>query len=208
MDLSDTDALAYTLRVQAAIAQADMSTNLNWVDDDQLLYERAVVPPRVTVGHGRKLRLLSCYHPEETLPISSSSHLGHFLQGLGCPESDIPPKTQPIARMLLLREYLRLAQQTIPGLSPVGFMRVLYQPELGLAPIDEDEEDEMNSEKEISFVLTGGAVRNGYVRIPKTQNLFPAECIAADEQSEAQPFNLKLPTTQRFRPCCCQTGAE
>lgn len=192
-DLSDTDALAYTLRIQATVAKADMNANLDWIDDDQQLYQHAGVEPRVTVGHGRKLRLLSCYHPEDTLPISSSSHLGHFLQILGCPESDIPPKHQPVARMLLLRNYLRLAQQNVPGLSPVGFMRVLYKPELGLAPIDENEDEEINSEDEISFVLTGGAIRNGYIRIPKTQNLFPGECIAADEQSEAESFTLVLP---------------
>lgn len=200
-DLSDTDALAYTLRIQAAIAQADMNANLDWIDDDQMLYQRAGVEPRVTVGHGRKLRLLSCYHPEDTLPISSSSHLGHFLKILGYPESDIPPKRQPTARMLLLREYLRLAQKTVTGLSPVGFMRVLYKPELGLAPVDEDEDEEINSEEEISFVLTGGAIRNGYIRIPKTQNLFPGECIAADEQAEAEPFTLVLPDGTEIQTC-------
>lgn len=200
-DLSDTDALAYTLRIQAAIAQADMKANLDWIDDDQLLYQRACVEPRVTVGHGRKLRLLSCYHPEDTLPISSSSHLGHFLKILGCPESDIPLNHKPAARMLLLREYLRLAQQTVPGLSPVGFMRVLYKPELGLAPVDEDEDEMIISEEEISFVLTGGAVRNGYIRIPKTQNLFPGECIAVDEQAEAEPFTLVLPDDTEIQTC-------
>lgn len=200
-DLSDTDALAYTLRIQATVAKADMNANLDWIDDDQQLYQHAGVEPRVTVGHGRKLRLLSCYHPEDTLPISSSSHLGHFLQILGCPESDIPPKHQPVARMLLLRNYLRLAQQTVPGLSPVAFMRVLYKPELGLAPSDENEDEEINSEDEISFVLTGGAVRNGYIRIPKTQNLFPGECVAADEQSEAESFTLVLPDDTEIQTC-------
>lgn len=200
-DMSDTDALAYTLRIQTAIAQADMNANLDWVDDDQLLYQRAGVEPRVTLGHGRKLRLLSCYHPEDTLPISSSSHLGHFLKILGCPESKIPPDRQPAARMLLLREYMRLAQQTIPGLSPVAFMRVLYKPELGLAPVDEDEDDEMNSEDEISLVLTGGAVRNGYIRIPKTQHLFPVECVAADENAGAEQFTLVLPDDSEIQTC-------
>ncbi len=200
-ELSDAEALAYTLRIQAAIAQADMNANLDWIDDDQLLYQRVGVEPRVTVGHGRKLRLLSCYHPEDTLPISSSSHLGHFLEVLGCPESDIPPMRQPTARMLLLREYLRLAQKTIQGLSPVEFMRVLYKPELGLAPADDGEDEEINSADEISFVITGGAVRNGYIRIPKSQRLFPAECIAADEQAEAEPFTLILPDNTEIQSC-------
>ncbi len=190
-DLSDNDALAYTLRIQAAIAQADMSTNLDWIDDDEMLYQRAGVEPRVTVGHGRKLRLLSCYHPEDTLPVSSSSHIGHFLKILGCPESAIPPENHPAARMLMLREYFRLAQKTSSGLSPLGFVHVLYKPELGLAPVDEDEE--INSEDEISFLLTGGAVRNGYISIPKTQTLFSRECIAVDEQAEAELFTLVLP---------------
>lgn len=200
-DMSDIDALAYTLRIQAAIAQADINANLDWVDDDQLLYQRAGVEPRVTLGHGRKLRLLSCYHPEDTLPISSSSHLGHFLKILGCPESEIPPDRQPAARMLLLREYMRLAQQTVPGLSSAAFMRILYKPELGLAPVDEDEDDEMNSEDEISLVLTGGAVRNGYIRIPKTQHLFPVECVAADENARAEQFTFVLPDDSEIQTC-------
>jgi hypothetical protein len=200
-DLSDTDALTYTLEIQAAIAQADMNADLDWIDDDQLLYQRADVEPRVTMGHGRKLRLLSCYHPEETLPISSSLHLGHFLKILGCPESDIPPSRQPVARMMLLREYLRLAQETVPGLSPVEFMRVLYKPELGLAPVDEDANEEINSEDEIAIVLTAGAIRNGYIRIPKTQNLFPGECVAANEQTEVEPFTLVLPDDTEIQTC-------
>lgn len=197
-DLSDEDALAYTLSIQATIARADINANLEWIDDDQLLFERAGVQSRVTVGHGRKLRLLSCYNPEDTVPISSSSHLGHFLNVLGCPESDIPPKHQPVARMLLLREYLRLAQKEIHGLSSMAFMRILYKPELGLAPIDDEE---MNSEDEFSKILTDGAVKNGYIRIPKTQYLFPAECIAADEQAEGKLFTLTFPDNSEIQTC-------
>jgi len=197
-DLSDEEALAYTLSIQAAIAKADINANLEWIDDDQLLSQRAGVESRVTVGNGRKLRLLSCYNPEDTVPISSSSHLGHFLHVLGCPESEIPQKDQPVARMLLLRDYLRLAQKEIPGLSSVAFMRILYKPELGLAPIDDEE---MNSEDEYSRILTVGAVKNGYVRIPKTQYLFPTECIAADEQAEAKLFTLIFPDNSEIQTC-------
>lgn len=199
-ELGDAEALAYTLRIQSCIALADMSLDLGWIDDDQQLYQRAGVQPRVTVGDGRKLRLLSIYHPDSTVPISSSSHLGHFLKVLGCPEADIPPQQQPIARMLMLREYMRLAQQTISGLSPVGFMRALYKPELGLAPTD-DGDDDINSEDEISILLTDGAVRNGYVRIPKTQTLFPIDCIAQDEKTVVPQFILVLPDSSEIETC-------
>lgn len=202
--LSDEEALRYTLRIQACIAQADMGEDPRWIDSDAQLYERAGVEARVTVGDGRKLRLLACYHPNEALPIASSSHVGHFLKVLGHPDADIPPKQQPVARMLLLRKYLHLAQQQHPGLSPVDFMRALYKPELGLAPIEEEvelEDGEVNSDIEIFLRLTGGAVRNGYVRIPKTQSLFPSECIARDERAESQQFSLTVPGGSEVETC-------
>lgn len=137
--LSDEEALRYTLRIQACIAQTDMSQDPCWIDSDAQLYERAGVEPRVTMGNGRKLRLLACYHPDETLPISSSPHLGHFLVVLGFPVDDLPTKNQPVARMLLLRLYFELARQSVPGLTPFGFMKALYSERLGLAPIKEDD---------------------------------------------------------------------
>ncbi|MDP3845402.1 MAG: AAA family ATPase [Pseudomonas sp.] len=140
-DLSDEQALRYTLKIQSAIAAADPADML-WVDDDQAIYQRAEVEARVTVGEGRKLRLLSCYHPADTLPISSSAHLTHFLSVLGCPNAEIPANGQPVARMLKLREYYALARESIPNLSPYGFMRGLYNRELGLAPIKDQPSDD------------------------------------------------------------------
>ncbi|HEH8637262.1 AAA family ATPase [Pseudomonas aeruginosa] len=138
-DLSDEQALRYTLAIQSTIAAADPADML-WVDDDQAVYQRAGVAALVTVGEGRKLRLLSCYHPEETLPISSSEHLGHYLKALGCAEQDIPSIKQPVARLMKLRDYFLLAAETVPGLSPYGFVRGLYSDELGLAPVKEEVE--------------------------------------------------------------------
>lgn len=137
--LGDDEALRYTLLIQACIAQADLSQDPRWIDSDAQLYEQAGVDPRVTVGDGRKLRLLACYHPDETLPISSSPHLGHFLEVLGWPAADLPPKRQPVARMLLLRRYFELAQQSVPGLTPRGFIKALYSERLGLAPVKDDD---------------------------------------------------------------------
>ena len=133
-DLSDDEALRYTLKIQNAIAAADLAQDITWIDDDQEVFRHAGVEPRVTVGHGRKLRLLACYHPNDVLPISSSDHLGHFLEALGSPKDDIPDVARPIARMLLLREYYRLAQQSVPDLSTRSFMLALYDPKSGVVP--------------------------------------------------------------------------
>ncbi|MDD0981874.1 McrB family protein [Pseudomonas shahriarae] len=146
VELSDEEALRYTLKIQSTIAAAepeswgDVHGDLSWVDDDKLIYQRAGVEPRVTVGDGRKLRLLSCYYPSRTLPISSSDHLRHYLLALGCTKQDIPHAKQPVARMLKLREYYQLACESVPGLSPYGFMRGLYSEEMRLAP-DRDREE-------------------------------------------------------------------
>lgn len=200
--LSDEAALRYTLAIQAAIAQVGPDEDWRWIDDDGELYRRAGVEPLVTVGNGRKLRLLSAYQPDEAIPINSSRHVGHFLEQLGCPPESIPAKDQPVARMLLLREYQRLAQAEVPGISPASFMRVLYQPDLGLAPEREEEEDEsLDPDTTLAIVLTDGAISNGYLRIPKKQQLFPPESIAADEKADAQHFELVQPDGQTIRTC-------
>lgn len=169
-NLNDQDALAYTLRIQACIAEADTATDLSWIDDDLQLYQRAGVEPRVTVGNGRKLRLLSCYHPEKTLPVSSSAHLSHFLEILGCPATDIPSEDQPVARMLLLGEYLVLARESIPGLTTRGFIKELYSERLGLAPAKEKDTPDDSSDG--PSPVTGKSLPVGTSSQPLNQILF------------------------------------
>ena len=141
LDLGDEEALRYTLNIQSTIASADPA-DLLWVDDDKEIYRRAGLERRVTVAAGRKLRLLACYHPAQTLPISSSDHMGHYLEKLGYPPALIPSAKLPVARMLKLREYYQLACQSVPGLSPYGFMRGLYSDELGLRPVKPESEQD------------------------------------------------------------------
>ena len=145
-DLSDSDALAYTLKVQKAIAAADPAQDIRWIDDNDEVYKKAGEVPRVTVGNGRKLRLLAAYHPEEALPFSSSRHVGHFLEKLGCEAGNIPAKAKPVARMLLLRDYYRLAKQFVPELSTKGFVKALYSPEMGIAPVKPVEPDDLDDD--------------------------------------------------------------
>lgn len=144
-DLTDEKALEYTLKVQHCIAAANPDEDMSWVDDDDQIYQRAGVEPRVTVSNGRKLRLLTCYQPTRLLPISSPNHLGHFLNVLGWPQDDIPSESQPIARMQRLMCYYHLARESLPELTPYGFMSGLYAKELDLAPSKDaqgdDEED-------------------------------------------------------------------
>lgn len=141
-DLSDLDALTYTLKIQSVIANADPNSDLTWIDDDTQIYQRAGVQPRVTIGEGRKLRLLSCYNPQIILPICSSDHVGHFLETLGCPVAEIPNKKNPVARALLLRKYWEAAKAKIANLTQWDFMNALYRSDLGLAPVKETESDD------------------------------------------------------------------
>lgn len=136
-DLTDNEALIYTLKIQSVIANADTNSDLSWIDNDNEIYEHAKVKNLVTIGHARKLRLLSCYKPELFIPISSSEHLGHFLKVFGCPDDSIPSSDKPIARMLLLLELYKLACKEIElkNLSTLAFMHALYSEELNIAPI-------------------------------------------------------------------------
>lgn len=315
-ELSDADALSYTLRIQATLAQADPVQDLRWIDDDIQIYQRAGLEPRVTVGDGRKLRLLAAYHPEDALPISSSDHVAHFLVALGCPLQDIPSSRAPVARMLLLRDYCQLAQQSCSGLTLQGFVKCLYSVSLGLVPLKDVDtvlrhfaavphlaarlkgtgqtdvfcqfvlalreaeldlwvteekaihagrtddpkllqtvavlaldlsaqglsvrlnddtdwqildadvaaqamdaaqtspllealthrvacwpDDYDGSDITLVVPLTDGAIRNGYIRVPKLQALFPAACIAADEKTSADAFTLVLPDGVQIDTC-------
>lgn len=140
-DLSDEEALRYTLKVQHCVAAADPDDDLSWIDDDQEVYQRAGVDARVTMSNGRKLRLVTCYQPSRMLPISSPGHLGHFLNVLGWPSDDIPPENQPMGRMQRLMRYYELARESLPELTPYGFMKGLYDESLGLAPPKADKDD-------------------------------------------------------------------
>lgn len=146
MDLSDEEAVRYTLTIQSAIASADLNEDITWIDDNAEVFKRANVEPRVTVGHGRKLRLLALYNPDEVIPVSSSAHLGHFLEALGCPLSEIPDEDRPVARMLKLKAYFLAARDEFPSLSTRGFMKALYDPELGIAP----EKPDNNADSSVS----------------------------------------------------------
>ncbi|MBW3808338.1 AAA family ATPase [Aeromonas hydrophila] len=159
-ELGDEGALRYTLKVQHCVAAADPDSDLSWIDNDEALYKQAGVEPRVTMGHGRKLRLVTCYHPKRMLPISSSAHLGHFLNVLGWPSADIPPENQPMGRMQRLVRYYDLARESLPDLTPFGFASGLYQEALGLAPqkternqTEADDEDDTMSEANANPVI-------------------------------------------------------
>lgn len=132
-DLDDDEALKCVLRLHSTIAAASPDEDLTWLDDDRAIQARAGLARRVSVSGGRKLRLLSCYHPDDVPPISSADHLSHFLEALGCPYGDVPDGA--IARMLKLKAYYLEAEKTLPGLSVSGFMRALYSESLGIAPV-------------------------------------------------------------------------
>lgn len=140
--LSDTEALQYTLKLQQLIASADPKQDVAWIDSDAELYKRAGLERRVTMGEGRKLRLLSMYHPDDVLPISSVDHLRHFLVLFGVPQQEIESKRKPVARMRQLNEVFLAAKEAVPGLTPYDFMNALYGPDLGFAPEKEPEVDE------------------------------------------------------------------
>src|SRR3990167_2428612 len=145
-DLSDRKALQYTMTVQSTIANADPKGDIRWLDNDAEIYKRAGVKPLVTVSRGRKLRLVSAYHPEDILPITSVIHIRHFLTALGCQESDLPPKSRPISCILKLMEYYQEAKKQFPKLSPLRFVTALYDDAVGIAPSDDADSEEDGDE--------------------------------------------------------------
>ncbi|MCW8127888.1 AAA family ATPase [Microbulbifer halophilus] len=133
--LGPEGALRYTLKLHSVIANADAKGDYSWLDNRDEIFSKANVEPLHIMGAGRKLRIFAVYHPDEVIPISSSNHLGIFLEALGHPKDGIPEDNQPFARMRLLSEYYAHAKQHFnPNLTPFGFMEALYSEELGINP--------------------------------------------------------------------------
>jgi 5-methylcytosine-specific restriction protein B len=152
--LSDEDALRYTLKLQQLIAMADPQQDISWIDSDVELYRRAGLVRRVTMGDGRKLRLLSVYHPDHILPISSSDHLRQLLLAFGFAPQEIAPRHKPVARMRQLEQVFYEAKKAAPSLTPYDFMTVLYGPDLAIAPVREPVRDEPPEPAEIDLPTT------------------------------------------------------
>ncbi len=138
--MPDEAALAYTLKIQQALVNADDNESLTWIDDDKEVFKKAGVQPIVSMGEGRKLRLLSVYRPDTFIPIASSGHIGHFLLKFGVPPENVPSYEKPISRMNALYEIYEAVKDKVSGLSPYVFMKALYEPTLGLKPVKDLEE--------------------------------------------------------------------
>lgn len=139
-DLPVEQALKYTLAIQSVIANANATEDLRWIDNDKTLYTKANVEPRVTVGAGRKLRLVAAYNPDTILPIASSDHVRHFLSVLGIPDNEIPTYNQPFGRLALLTQfYQKIKSEHKDNLTPFGFVKALYSDEMGIRPVKEKE---------------------------------------------------------------------
>ncbi|MCU7940876.1 MAG: AAA family ATPase, partial [gamma proteobacterium symbiont of Bathyaustriella thionipta] len=90
----------------------------------------------MTMGNGRKLRLLSAYHLDSIMPITSSDHIGYFLKIFDFSPEEIPPASQPIARLLKLTEVFEAAKNTFnEKLTSYGFINALYSDELNIRPV-------------------------------------------------------------------------
>lgn len=141
--LGTEEALKYITKIHGVIAEADPSEGLEWIDSDAEIHRRAGTDPIITMGDGRKLRMLSVYHLDSTLPIASSDHVRHFLEQLGCQQEDIPDDDHPVARVMLLKQYYELAKNDYNSdLSPYGFVKALYADDMNLRPVKENKVEE------------------------------------------------------------------
>ncbi|MGD9585259.1 MAG: McrB family protein [Brachymonas sp.] len=62
-------------------------------------------------------------------------------------------------------------------------------------------DDYNQSSTTLTVLLSGGAVRNGYIKVPKLQALFPEHVIAADEKATSGTFQLILPNGTQIETC-------
>lgn len=132
---SDELAFEYTKQLHKCVANADVSEDLVWLDDDEKIAAHSNVPETVTMSSARKLRVLQAYNPNYFVPISSVDHIGYFLRKLGVEKTRIPDKKNAIGRALLLRGQLLEFQERAPKLTPYGLMKILYSDALGVRPV-------------------------------------------------------------------------
>lgn len=62
-------------------------------------------------------------------------------------------------------------------------------------------DDYDGSDTTLTVLLTDGAVKNGYIKVPKLQALFPKNFIAADEKTPSDTFWLALPDGSQIETC-------
>ena len=62
-------------------------------------------------------------------------------------------------------------------------------------------DDYDGSDTSLTVLLTDGAVKNGYIKVPKLQALFPKNFIAANEKTPSDTFWLSLPDGTQIETC-------
>lgn len=131
-DLSDENALNHVLRVTHLIATTGSLEEAEKYDEDEAIYEALGLERRGTMGDARKLRIFLAYHPDQIVPINSPAHIEHFLRQFGLEESQIA--TGPFHRALQFWKVYEELSSELSSLTPYGFMVLLYDDELDIAP--------------------------------------------------------------------------
>lgn len=134
-DLGPQESLNFILGTAHTVASFPSLEEAEVIDNRKDLAKRVGIPEsRLVGGDGRFLRLLAVYHPDWMIPINSADHIRHFLiQFSDELDPELPGK--PVAASLKLHELLESFRGSIDaGISPWGFMKLLYHPDLGIQP--------------------------------------------------------------------------
>lgn len=176
-DLSDEQAMQYVAKIHHTIASASPEDFL-WLDNEDEIYQRADVEPRVVMGPGRILRVLNMYHPASMPIISSSDHLKHFLEKLG--ETNVPPK--PMERLALyLQHYQSVKDQFDSKLTTRGFAVALYSEEIGVQP----------KPRQSKGTTTDGAANDGLAEVEETNEPLAQNQILYGPPGTGKTFDTK-----------------
>lgn len=132
-DYSPSQALEHFLAIHHLFASTGSWDEALTLDGRSYVTDKLHLDRPCSIGEGRKLRLLTAYHPDLFLSISSSTHLQHFLELFGLEEQDIADKA--IGRMhQLWKIYQQVKEEYYSELTPYGFTRALYSSELNIRP--------------------------------------------------------------------------
>ena len=206
--LSPPDAMKYVAKVIKTIASVTSIQSAIAFDSEAALCAAAGVDDRAVGGAARRLRLHMVYHPEAFIPISSTSHLDHYLRTFGASSSEIPEGAA--AKMAMLWEVFEAVRARYnPRLTPNGFATTLYLPAFGLRPPARASRDDVGDDEGGGVEALGGQALNQVLYGPPgTGKTYSAIGLAVDIIDSAAGRDAcadRAAVRQRFDELC-QTG--
>ena len=126
--LTDEQALQYVLHLHSLIVNCDVTKDISWLADDELLQKKLGLDEPLIMPDTRKLRVLCAYHPDDVVHVFSKKHIQNFLLKLTGDLHDSMDENAIVLSQKLKECWIAIKRQLNLDheLSIHGFMIFLY----------------------------------------------------------------------------------